>query len=173
MSYWLMTWHFTLKVDLHVLHFHAITTQKLQAAKLHHVNSCCRVKLILSRVKLILPATGKTSSPLLYFWKLLLAILGGHWQCYPLQPITIGQCAWSLLSSANIKDLLQGHEWTTYSCCIHVVLCWIYPWNYVCAQAIESGKAHQVFGQLLCMSVSEHMTHKLINGPRNQMLHSM
>ena len=102
---------------------------QLQAARLHCVNWCCKVKLILLAIR-----KKKKSSPLLYFWRLLFAISGGHWPCDLLQPIRTGQFAWSLLSSGNIRNLLQKHEQSTYSCCIHVVFYWVYPWRYVCDQ---------------------------------------
>ena len=98
-----------LQVNLHVLHFHAIATLKLQVANLHRVNWCCTVKLILSRLKLILKQNSRALS---YFDGCLPAIFWGHWPCDLLQPVKTGQFVWSLLSSGNIRDMLQWHEWT-------------------------------------------------------------
>ena len=133
----------------HMLHFHAIPTQKWQAAKWHCVNWCCRVKLILSRMRLTLPAIRQNSGTLLYF--------EGHWSSDHLQPITTGQFALSLPSSGNIRDLLQWHEWTTYSYCIHVVLYRAHPWSYACCQVFPRGKTALCILASCCVCLSVSM----------------
>ena len=60
------------------------------------------------------PTIRKTCSPLLYISRLLLAIVEADWWCDCFQLIMTGFAS-SLLSFGNIRDLLQWHEWTTYS----------------------------------------------------------
>ena len=151
-----------------MLHLPAITTQKMQAAKLRCVNWCCRVKLILSRVKLILPAIRKKGELCSNFQGCSLQFLEDIDNVTSSSQLGVNNlpdhCYHLGMSEISFSDVRRQRT--------HVVFM-LYSTEYVPEDMfVVNGENNIVyFGHMLWMSVSEHTTHPLFNGPCNRMQH--